>query len=111
MVSDVLADMVTGLDYYLNKPSYADIYAGDLRTRLINLRNEARSLAGYLDTPPDLLPNDGALPPLQLFKDWEVWCDGRKISSVIAEDETAALKTARLNHPGLEMHLSVKLAA
>jgi hypothetical protein len=55
MVSDTLFDAVAGLDHYLNEPTFADTYTGELRERIIKIRNEAATLQGYLDTSPTTL--------------------------------------------------------
>lgn len=52
MISDVLAETLAGIDRYLNDSAYADIYEGELRERLVNLRNEAAEIQRYLDTSP-----------------------------------------------------------
>jgi hypothetical protein len=63
MISDVLYELVNGIDWYLNDSSYDDIYQGKRRERIIRLRNEAEYLRVLLDAPPGMPP----LPePVQL---------------------------------------------
>ncbi len=52
MVSDVLADGVTGLNHYLTSPTFADMYSGWLRTEVVRVRNEMLALGQFLDCPP-----------------------------------------------------------
>ena len=58
MISDALCDCVNALDHYLNDHSFDDTYQGELRDRIIRLRNEAEYLRGLLDFPPGV-----QLPP------------------------------------------------
>lgn len=62
MISDVLHDAVDGLDDYLGDPLYDTMYSGELRDRLIKLRNEMSELREELDHPPaaPLPPTGGA---------------------------------------------------
>jgi hypothetical protein len=41
MISDILFESVVELDTYLNSQTYDGRYQGDLRERIIGLRNEA----------------------------------------------------------------------
>ena len=52
MISDVLYELVNGIDWYLNDSSNDDIYQGERRERIIRLRNEAEYLRALLDAPP-----------------------------------------------------------
>jgi hypothetical protein len=62
MISDILCECVDELDYYLNFPTFDDVYEGELRDRIIRLRNEAEYLRGLLDVPPGVrLPSEAVL--------------------------------------------------
>lgn len=52
MISDVLADAIVSIDSYLDNPAYAEVYSGDLRKRIIKLRNDMATVQAELDTPP-----------------------------------------------------------
>jgi hypothetical protein len=52
MISDVLSETVASLDRYLNEPDYNDTYEGELRSRIVSLRNAAERIRIELDTPP-----------------------------------------------------------
>jgi hypothetical protein len=52
VISDVLYELVNGIDWYLNDSSNDDIYQGERRERIIRLRNEAEYLRALLDAPP-----------------------------------------------------------
>ena len=54
MISDVLYELVNGIDWYLNDSSYDDIYQGERHERIIRLRNEAEYLRVLLDAPPGM---------------------------------------------------------
>jgi len=58
MISDILCKCVMELDACLNSPTYDGACQGDLRERIIRLRNEAEYIRVILDTPPDC-----SLPP------------------------------------------------
>jgi hypothetical protein len=49
MISDILFETVEGLDHYLNDPVFERTYRGELRERIIKLRNEAEKLQIELD--------------------------------------------------------------
>jgi hypothetical protein len=51
MISDVLFEMVEGLDRYLNDPHYDNMYSGTLRERIIRVRDDAEYIRFVLDTP------------------------------------------------------------
>lgn len=53
MISDVLHEAVRNMDEYLEEPTYASVYEGALRDRILTLRSEMVELVNYLDTPPD----------------------------------------------------------
>lgn len=62
MISDVLVGCVNELDQYLNDQIFDDTYQGELRYRIIRLRNEAEYLRGLLDVPPGVqLPPEAVL--------------------------------------------------
>lgn len=50
MISDVLFDAAADLDYYLNDRTFASIYTGPLRERLVKLRNEMDAIRAELDS-------------------------------------------------------------
>lgn len=52
MISDVLSEMIEGLDEYLNNPAFDLTYTGELRERILSLRTEAKAVQKILDTPP-----------------------------------------------------------
>jgi len=58
MISDILCECVMKLDACLNSPTYDGTCQGDLRERIIRLRNEAEYIRVILDTPPGC-----SLPP------------------------------------------------
>jgi|SRR5580704_6327134 hypothetical protein len=64
MISDILFQCVVELDAYLNSPTYDRTCQGDLRERIIRLRNEAEYIRVILDTPPDC-----SLPPEPVLLD------------------------------------------
>ena len=64
MISDALAGCVGELDRYLNDQIFDDSYHGDLRDRVIRLRNEAEYLRALLDAPPGV-----QLPPKAVLLD------------------------------------------
>lgn len=51
MISDVLSEMVTDVDRFLNNPLFDRMYKGELRGRIIALRNEAHAIMLILDKP------------------------------------------------------------
>lgn len=62
MISDVLYQAVDDFDHYLNDPIWDDTYTGEIRERIIRLRNEAEYLRGLLDVPPGVrLPPEAVL--------------------------------------------------
>jgi len=62
MISDVLCECVSEIDYYLNSETFDDTYEGEFRERIIRLRNEAEYLRGLLDVPPGVrLPPEAVL--------------------------------------------------
>ena len=64
MISDILCEWVVELDLYLNSPTYDRTCQGDLRERIIRLRNQAEYIRVILDTPPDC-----SLPPEAVLLD------------------------------------------
>lgn len=52
MISDVLFDAASQLDYYLTDEVYASVYTGPLRERLTNLRAEMDAIRAELDRVP-----------------------------------------------------------
>jgi hypothetical protein len=52
MISDILSQAVDGLDSYLNEPLWDHIYCGELRERIIRLRDDAEYIRAVLDTHP-----------------------------------------------------------
>jgi len=62
MISDILFQAVDDLDHYLNDPLWDHIYCGDLRERIIRLRDEAKHVQILLDTHPcDTPSTEGVL--------------------------------------------------
>jgi hypothetical protein len=65
MISDTLFEAVLGLNHYLNDPFWDRTYCGDLRERIIRLRDEAKYAQIVLDThPSDTPPSDAVLHEL-----------------------------------------------
>jgi hypothetical protein len=54
MISDVLFELVEGLDCYLCDQSYNDTYEGEMRARIIALRNEANTIRTKYDESPGM---------------------------------------------------------
>jgi hypothetical protein len=52
MISDVLAEAVSGLDHYLDEPDYAETYGAAVRERVLAVRREMDWLRATLDAPP-----------------------------------------------------------
>jgi hypothetical protein len=62
MISDILFQAVVDLDHYLNDPNFDRTYSGELRERIIRLRDEAEYIRFVLDTHPcDTPPNEAVL--------------------------------------------------
>jgi hypothetical protein len=57
MISDTLADAVVEIDQYL--ADFPVTYEGDLRERLLTLRNQMDSLRKELDAPPSTDDREG----------------------------------------------------
>lgn len=52
MISDVFSDAVSDLDSYLKNEDYDDMYTGDLRERIILIRNQMEAMRIVLDASP-----------------------------------------------------------
>jgi hypothetical protein len=52
MVSDVLWQAVEEIDVYLRSRYYADVYSGELRTKVVQVRDAMDTLRAELDMPP-----------------------------------------------------------
>lgn len=52
MISDVLSEMVADIDRYLCESVFDRVYEGELRGRIIALRNQADAIRVELDAPP-----------------------------------------------------------
>lgn len=50
MISDTLSETVGSLDYYLNEPTFAHIYAGSVRDELQKLRDDIEAMRVKLDS-------------------------------------------------------------
>jgi hypothetical protein len=62
MISDILSQAVGDLDHYLNDPNFDGTYSGELRERIIRLRDEAEYIRAVLDTHPcDTPPSEAVL--------------------------------------------------
>lgn len=70
MISDVLSDAVCALDGYLESPLslYQQWYSGDLRQRIINVRNQMDQVRAELDASGLNTPVPSFLSPES--KDW-----------------------------------------
>ena len=53
MISDVLSETVNSLDHYLNDPVYYNVYAGEIRDRILLFRKEAKAIQEFLDESPE----------------------------------------------------------
>jgi hypothetical protein len=49
MISDVLSQMVVDIEFYLSDSTFDHIYNGELRERIIRLRDEAEYIRSVLD--------------------------------------------------------------
>jgi hypothetical protein len=58
MISDTLSQVTGVLDRYLTDPIFDAVYTGEIRERLIRLRDEADNLRSALDAPPVPEPDD-----------------------------------------------------
>jgi hypothetical protein len=57
MIGDIISQTVVDLDHYLNDPNFDRTYSGELRERIMRLRDEAEYIRVVLDTHPcDTLP-------------------------------------------------------
>lgn len=64
MISDILSELGSELDYYLLDETFANTYTGPLRDRIMRLRDEAKSIQGILDFMCPL-PDDFMSPYVQ----------------------------------------------
>jgi hypothetical protein len=60
MISDILFQSVVDLDHYLNDSNFDRTYKGEIRERIIRLRDEAEYIRAILDTHPCDTPPTGA---------------------------------------------------
>lgn len=51
MISDALSEAVDMIDHYLTEPAFGDIYTGELRSRILDLRGRMDAMRRELDTP------------------------------------------------------------
>jgi hypothetical protein len=51
MISDVLAEAISGIDGYLHDPIYGRLYGGELRVRLLGLRRDMETMRRELGEP------------------------------------------------------------
>lgn len=51
MISDVLFDAVEKIDGYLNTKTYDEVYQGEDRKEILDVRNRMEALRVKLDTP------------------------------------------------------------
>ncbi len=51
MISDILFDAIERIDWYLDE--YKDVYTGEIRKRIIDVRDIMHELRDELDTLPD----------------------------------------------------------
>jgi hypothetical protein len=56
MISDIISQTVVDLDRYLTDPNFDGTYTGEVRERVIRLRDEADNLRAVLDIRPVLIP-------------------------------------------------------
>ena len=62
MISDVLHQTIDDIEYYLNDQAFKDVYTGNLKEQIINLKTNMQIVQKELDTcqanlkPPDSSP-------------------------------------------------------
>lgn len=93
MISDTLSEAVNEIDRYLNDPLYAGMYGGDLRKRIVAVRDQMHALRAELDAPPDL---EFQLPPQE------------EVPGKITIDETNLVINKRTGAFGLQFKVSFK---
>jgi hypothetical protein len=54
MISDSLSTAVDDIDYYLDNPTYKDVYSGRIREKLKSLRDNMNSMRVLLDKVPPM---------------------------------------------------------
>lgn len=52
MISDIPSQAAMNIDHYLSQPDFDHVYVGEIRERLVTLRDEANDLRAELDLPP-----------------------------------------------------------
>lgn len=52
MISDVLSEAVAEMNASLDEPVYAQVYQGELRRKILAVRDAMDALRQALDTPP-----------------------------------------------------------
>jgi hypothetical protein len=85
VISDVLAEAVTGMDRYLTTPTYASTYGGALGDRVRAVRAAMLALLTELDTPPVNNP--------------ELWSDVRQGYAAAVAELTAATASGKIETP------------
>jgi hypothetical protein len=61
MISDTLAEAIASIDEYLADPAFG--YVGDLRARIVAVRDQMEALREDLDAPPTNLLGIRIIPP------------------------------------------------
>ena len=69
MISDILFQSVIDLDHYLNDPNFDRTYNGEIRDRIIRLRDEAEYIRAVLDAHPCDTPPTEAVVREQIAAD------------------------------------------
>lgn len=58
MISNALSEAVSKIDRYLSEAPFKAMYQGELRTRILLVRNAMEDLCEELETPASLQPQN-----------------------------------------------------
>ena len=61
MISDVLSEAINGMDKYLDESLYDDVYAGELRDKILRLKTHIERVKIELKNPPITLQERGCV--------------------------------------------------
>ena len=70
MISDILANTINLIDRYLDDPAWNDTYTGEIRERIIRLRDEAEAIRAVLDKPPPDRSSSNIAPTPTSRQNW-----------------------------------------
>jgi hypothetical protein len=62
MISDVLVESLADIQSYLDDPTFAEIYSGELRAEIVRVMDAMESLRQRLDRPPPSEHHDRGSP-------------------------------------------------